>query len=74
MKTLRIYSLNNFDIEHTAMLIIFIMLYIAPLVTVNIYLITESLFLLTTFTQLPLSPPLTSGNHESDLFLWIGFI
>ena len=51
------------------MLIIFIMLYIAPLVTVNIYLITESLFLLTTFIQLPLSPPLTSGNHDSDLFL-----
>ena len=40
MRTVRIYSLNNFHIEHTAVFIIFIMLYITFLVL--IYLITGS--------------------------------
>ena len=44
MKTLRIYSLKNF-IHNIQQLIIKIMLYIIPLVL--IYLITQSLYLLT---------------------------
>ena len=50
MRTLRIYYLNNNHKEHTAVSIIFIMLYFISLV-----LITVSLYLFTTFTQSP--PP-----------------
>ena len=44
MRTLRIYSLNNFHLQHPALLITFIILYITPLVL--IYLLTGSLYLL----------------------------
>ena len=50
MRTLKIYSLNNFLIYNTAMLIVFIMLYIAP--QVLIYLTSRSLSLFTAFTVL----------------------
>lgn len=53
MKPLRIYSLNNIPIYHTAVLAIGIMLYITTLVLT--YLTTASLYLLTTFLQFPLS-------------------
>ena len=43
MRTLRIYSLNNFHIQHTTVLIVFIMLYFTSLVL--IYLIIGSLYL-----------------------------
>ena len=49
MRTLRIYSVNNFHIQHWAVLIIFIMLCIISLVL--IYLIIGSLCLLTAFIQ-----------------------
>ena len=49
MKTPRIYSLNNF---HT------VVLYLTILVL--IYLITESLYLLTAFIQFPQPPPLVT--------------
>ena len=52
MRTLRIYSLNNFQIHHTAMLTVVIILYITPLVL--IYLITGSVDLLTTSIHFPL--------------------
>ena len=48
MRTLRIYYLNNNHKEHTAVSIIFIMLYFISLV-----LITVSLYLFTAFTQPP---------------------
>ena len=61
MRTLRIYSLNNFHIQHTTVLIVFIMLYFTSLVL--IYLIIGSLYLLTTFLQflLPSPPPQPLG-------------
>ena len=46
-------------------LAIVIMLYITSLVP--IYLITGSLYFLTTFLQLPLLPAASSGNHKYDL-------
>ena len=67
VKALRIYSLNNFHIPRTVVLIIFTLLYITFLVL--IYLVAE----ICTF-RLPssasLSPPPTSGNHKSDLFFF----
>ena len=70
MSTFRIYSLN-FCIYHSAVLIIFIMLYIIPLVL--IYLTMGNFYLLITFFHftLPLLP--ASGNHESGLFFH-GFV
>ena len=68
MRTLRIYSLYNFPMYHTAVLAIVIMLYITSLVL--IYLITESLYLLTTFLQFPLPSFPAIGNHKSDLFFY----
>ena len=56
MRTLRIYSIRNFPICHTAVLTIVITLYIIPLVL--IYLITGSVYFLTTFLQ---SQPLTTS-------------
>ena len=66
MRTLRIYYLNNFHIQCTAVFSIFIMLYITSLIL--IYLITGSLYLLTVFIQVPIPPPPASGRHQSDLF------
>ena len=43
----------------------FVILYITSLVL--IYLVTGSLYLLTTFILFPPTPP-HSGNHKSDLF------
>ena len=51
----RIYSLSNLQIWHTAKFTLVIMLYITSLVL--IYLITKSLYLLTTFIHF--HPPLT---------------
>ena len=65
IRTHRITS-PNFSVYHTALLAIVIMLFIASLVL--IYLITGGLYLLTTFLQFRVSPPLASGSHKSDLF------
>lgn len=65
MRTPRIYSLN-FPKCHTAVLAIVSVLHIVSLVLT--YLITESLYLLTTFFQFPLLSPSNSGNHKSDFF------
>ena len=51
MRSLRNYSLNDFHIWHTAVSIIFIMLYITFLLL--IFLMSRSLYLLTAFIQLP---------------------
>ena len=64
--TLRIYSLDNFDIRHTTVSITLNMYIISLVLT---YHITGSLYLLTPFSQFPFSSPLASGNHKSDLFL-----
>ena len=51
MRTVKAYSLNNFQMYHAAVLTIVIMLYITfPLL---VYLIIGSLYLLTTFIQIP---------------------
>ena len=60
MRTLRIYSLYNFPVYHTALLTIVIILYIISVVL--IYLTTGSLYLLTAFLQFLLSPPLVTTN------------
>ena len=65
MRTFRIYS-QRLPLQHTAVLVILIMLHLTSLVF--IYLIAGSLYLLTTFFQIPLPQPSTSGNHRSDLF------
>lgn len=65
MRTLRSYSLTSFHIYHTAVLATVTMLYIASLIV--IYLMTGSLYLLTTFFHFPLPPPSISGSHKSDL-------
>lgn len=54
MRTLRIYSPNNFSRYHTAVLAI-VMLYITSLVLTDF--VTGSLHLFTTFLQFPLPPP-----------------
>ena len=73
MRTLRSYSLNNFPIYHTVVLLIVITLYITALVLV--YLITGSIYLLTTFFQFPLPPRTASSNHKTNLFFceFVGF-
>ena len=68
MRTLRIYSLTNFSIYHTAVLTIVVMLYIPSLVL--IYLTTRSVHSLITFLQFLLLTPPASGNHKSDLFFY----
>ena len=66
MRTLRLYSLNSISIYHIAVLAIVIMLYITSLTF--IYLMTRSLYLLTTFPlSLPLFDP-SPGNHKSVFF------
>ena len=67
MRTLRIDSLN-FHVKHTAVLTVVSMLCIMSLVL--IYLITGSLYILTTFIQFPHYSPPPHHNHKSDLFLW----
>lgn len=52
MRTLRIYSLNSFPVEHATVLITLIVLYITSLVF--IHLITGGLYLLTALNQFPL--------------------
>ena len=68
MTTLRIYSLNSFPIYHTAVVPIAIMLYITSLGLM--YLITGSLYLLTTFIKFSLSPTPAASNHKSNLFFY----
>ena len=66
MRTLKIYSLNPFHMQLTAVLIIFIMSYIASL-----YLSYNQ-----TFVRLISSPSLSthaSGDHKSDLFFCESF-
>ena len=65
MRTLGIYPLNNFLVYLTALLALVIMLYITSLVLIS--LMTGSLYLLTTFLQIPHPCTPTSGNCESDL-------
>lgn len=68
MRTLRIYSQHLSYIIY-CILAIFIMLYLISLIFV--YLISESLYLLTTISSFsfPLHSPLpTSSNHKSDFF------
>ena len=72
MRTFNVYSLNDFQI-YSIVLTIVTMLYITS--PELIYLITGSLYLLTTFTRFlhPL-PPATS-NHQSVLcFCEFGFL
>ena len=67
MRTLRIYSINNFHIYYKPVLTIVIMLYVIFLVL--LYFIIGSLYLLTTRIQflLPLTPAF--GKHTFELFL-----
>ena len=67
MRTLRIYSLNNLPIYHTAVLAIVFMLKLISLVLI-IYFVSGSLYVLTTFFQFCLLLHSTSGNHKPDLF------
>ena len=71
MRTLRIYSLNNSHMQHRAVFIKLIMLYIIFLVL--IYLITWSLYLLTTF-KIPSLPTPIYGKHKFYLFLYKLFV
>lgn len=66
MQISRIYSLSNFQIWHTTKFTLVIMLYITS--SVLIYLITKSLYLLTTFIQFVLPSPPISGGYRSDYF------
>ena len=66
MRNLRVYSLNKFPIYYISVLVIVIILYITSLEL--IYLVTESLYLLTTFLQYSLFPPITPRNHKSESF------
>lgn len=68
MRTLRLSWLSNPHVSRTAVLIMCILLYITFVVL--IYLMTRSLYLLTTFIQFPLFPLPASGNQESDLFFY----
>ena len=68
MRTFRICSFSNFQIYHTVVLTIVIMMYIAS--PILIYLITVSLYLLTTFVPFAHPSPPASGNHKSDLFYY----
>ena len=69
MRTLRIYSLNQFQIYQTAVLTTIIMRYVTS--PVLIYLITGGLYVLTTFIQFLNSLPHISGNDNLASFLWI---
>ena len=67
MRILRIYSFNNFHMQHTAALITVTMLYITFLVL--IYFITGSVYLLINFIQLsPHTLPLVTTNLVSFSF------
>ena len=65
---LRIYSLNNFCIKYTAVLIVLIMLYSTALVL--IYLITKVCTSWLPSSSSPSPPAPASGNHKSDLFFY----
>ena len=67
MRTFRIYLLSNFQIYHTAVLTIVIILYIIS--PVLIYLTAGSLHPSTPSSDSP-TPPLASGNHKSDLVFY----
>ena len=74
MRFLRNYSLNDFHIWHTAVLIIFIMLYITFLLL--IYLMTGILYLLTAFIQPPplhLLPMVTTNLTSFSMSLIVCF-
>ena len=64
MRNFRIYSLSNFQIYHTVMLILVIMLYIISPVCTNFITKFPSFDHL---HPIPPSPIPTSGNHRSDL-------
>ena len=66
LRTLRISPPNNFPIYHIAVSAVVTMLYVTSLVLT--YLVTRSLYLLTTSLQFSHSPPLASGNHKCDFF------
>lgn len=66
MRTLRIGSLNSVQKCHTAMFAIVIELSIALLILT--YLLTASLYILTTF--LLFLPPPPPAKHKADLFYW----
>lgn len=69
MKTFQIYSHSDFQKYNTALLAVITMLYVAS--QVLSCFITVSLFLLTPFTNfIPLPNP-ASGNHQSDLFIYV---
>ena len=65
MRTLRIYSQLSY-ISYINVSCGYHVVYITSLVLT--YLITRSLYLLTTFLQFLLPLHLASGNHKSDLF------
>ena len=58
--TFRVNSLNSFPIYPTAALAMVVTLCVTPLVL--IYLVTGSLYLLTTFLQFPDPPPLVTTS------------
>ena len=58
---------KNFHKQCTAILIIFIMLYITSLVLA--YVIIRNVYLLITFLQFPFSLKSIFGNQNPDLFL-----
>ena len=56
------YTLTNFSVYHTPLLIIVIMLHITS--PIPVYLITGSLYVLTSLLQFPLPTTFASGNHN----------
>ena len=68
MKTLKVYSLNNFQICDRVLLAIVIMLYITS--QEFIYLIVGSLYLLTAFAHFSSCPYLTFRDHQSALYFY----
>ena len=69
MRTLRIHSLNNSPVNHTAVLTVVIMIYIIFLVL--IYLKNGILYLLTSFLHFSFPPlPLVTTNLISFSVIW----
>ena len=71
MRTIRINVLHHFPIHHTAVFAVVIMLNLT--FPGHIYLITESLYLLTTSFLSFLPQTSTSGNQKSDAFSYEGY-